>query len=256
MSYCFVIQPIDPPNTKRFEDVFEPAILAAGFDEAYRVDRDPTATVLIDKIDERIRDADACLADISIDNPNVWFELGYALALGKLVVMVCAEGRDRFPFDIQHRAVIRYKSESQRDFDSLRDEISDRLKAQLASRAVVEEAAARPIAAPQSGLDAQQLAALAIIGAEYIGEGIISAYQLQQTMENVGFTKIAATIAIRGLERMNLVEAIIENNGRETFGAYRATEAGLDWLEQNQHRLALRYASASPDDTEIDELPF
>ncbi len=55
MSYCFVIQPFDRANTKRFEDVFEPAIRAAGLDEAYRVDRDPTTTVLIDKIEERIR---------------------------------------------------------------------------------------------------------------------------------------------------------------------------------------------------------
>lgn len=256
MSYCFVIQPFDSPNTKRFEDVFEPAIRAAGLDEAYRVDRDPTATVLMDKIEERIRDADACLADISTDNPNVWFELGYALALGKVVVMVCSEGRDRFPFDIQHRAIIRYKSESKRDFDTLRDEIAHRLKAQLASRAVVEEAAARPVAAPQAGLDAQQLAALAIIGAEYVGEGTISAYQLQQSMVKVGFTQIAAALAIRSLERMGFVEGYSDSNGRETFAAYRATEAGLDWLEQNRHRLALRYGPTSSDDTEIDELPF
>ena len=79
LSFCFVIQPIDAANTKRFEDVFEPAVIGAGLDEAYRVDRDPAATILIEKIEEHIRAADAVLVDITSDNPNVWFELGYAL---------------------------------------------------------------------------------------------------------------------------------------------------------------------------------
>ncbi len=256
MSYCFVIQPFDRANTKRFEDVFEPAIRAAGLDEAYRVDRDPTTTVLIDKIEERIRDADACLADISSENPNVWYELGYALALGKVVVMVCAASRVSFPFDIQHRFVIKYKSDSQRDFDALRDAVAERLKAQLASRLVVEQAAAQPVAAPQSGLNAQQVAALVTVGAEYIGDGSISAYELTQKMENVGFTKIAATIAIRGLERMGFVEGFTYSDfNTEPVSAYRCTDAGFDWLEQNQDRLALRYATPA-EQVDIDQLPF
>ena len=41
------------------------------------------------------------------DNPNVWYELGYAFATDRPVIMVCDDDRDgRLPFDIQHRAVI------------------------------------------------------------------------------------------------------------------------------------------------------
>ena len=88
MGICFVIQPFDAgPFDKRYEDVFVPAIEDAGL-EPYRVDRDPAATIPIQDIEEGIRRADSCLADISLSNPNVWFELGFAIAAGKPVVLV------------------------------------------------------------------------------------------------------------------------------------------------------------------------
>jgi hypothetical protein len=81
MPICFVIQPFDGgPFDKRYEDIFVPAIEAAGL-EPYRVDRDPAAMIPIDDIQVGIRKADACLADISSPNPNVWFGLGFASIL-------------------------------------------------------------------------------------------------------------------------------------------------------------------------------
>lgn len=130
MSLCFVIQPFDNGCfDKRYEDVFAPAIQAAGF-EPYRVDRDPAAAIPIENIEEGIRRADACLADISTNNPNVWFELGFAIAVSKPVILVCEHQPDRrFPFDVQHRSIILYKTESARDFDSLKTRIIQRIKA-------------------------------------------------------------------------------------------------------------------------------
>ena len=47
MSVCFVIQPFDGAKfDKRFEDVYKPAIEAAGLG-AYRVDTDPGVWVAI-----------------------------------------------------------------------------------------------------------------------------------------------------------------------------------------------------------------
>src|SRR5262245_21786666 len=107
MATCFVIQPFDGgPFDKRYDDVFVPAIQKAGL-EPYRVDRDPAASIPIEEIEKNIRRADVCLADISLGNPNVWFELGYAIAAVKPVVLVCVHDATRkYPFDIQHRAVI------------------------------------------------------------------------------------------------------------------------------------------------------
>ena len=90
MPTCFVIQPFDRgPFDKRYADIHKPAIGAAGL-TPYRVDQDPNVSVPIESIEEEIRNSAMCLADITLNNPNVWFELGYALACGKEVVLVCA----------------------------------------------------------------------------------------------------------------------------------------------------------------------
>src|SRR5688572_3287132 len=76
MSSCFVIQPFDAGRfDKRFEDVFSPAITESGL-TPYRVDRDPSVSIPIDEIESGIRSCAVCLADVTLDNPNVWFELG------------------------------------------------------------------------------------------------------------------------------------------------------------------------------------
>ena len=126
MATCFVIQPFDSGKfDKRFADVYKPAIEAADL-EAYRVDKDPSVLIPIDSIEEGIRKASVCLADITADNPNVWYELGYAFASGRPVVMVCSEERTgkKYPFDIQHRSIIPYLADSPSDFEKLRESLT------------------------------------------------------------------------------------------------------------------------------------
>lgn len=68
MPTCFVIQPFDSGKfDKRFEDVYRPASESASL-EAYRVDKDPAVAIPIDSIEEGIRQAAVCLADITADN--------------------------------------------------------------------------------------------------------------------------------------------------------------------------------------------
>jgi len=91
MPTCFVNQPFDNGKfDKRYADTFYPAIEESDR-EPYRVDQDPRVAIPIEAIEEGIRDAAICFADITTDNPNVWYELGYAFAAGKAVVMVCSE---------------------------------------------------------------------------------------------------------------------------------------------------------------------
>jgi hypothetical protein len=154
MPTCFVIQPFDSGKfDKRFDDVYVPAIEAAGL-EAYRVDRDPGVEVPIEAIEEGIRNAAVCLADISTDNPNVWYELGFAFATGRPVVMVCSNERTsaKYPFDIQHRTVINYKPESSSDFDSLKAALRERIKAMLNKSEAPRQIAEADQIAPTQGL--------------------------------------------------------------------------------------------------------
>ena len=129
MGICFVIQPFDSEKfDKRFIDVYKPAIEAAGL-EAYRVDNDLSVSIPIDSIENGIKQASVCLADITSDNPNVWYELGYAFACGKPVIMVCSEERTgkKYPFDIQHRSIIPYTADAPGDFDKLRDNLTAKM---------------------------------------------------------------------------------------------------------------------------------
>lgn len=77
MATCFVMQPFDGGTfDRRYDDVFAPAIRDAELDP-YRVDQDPKVSIPIQEIESGIRESQICLAEITQDNPNVWFELGY-----------------------------------------------------------------------------------------------------------------------------------------------------------------------------------
>ncbi|MGD0540930.1 MAG: hypothetical protein ABSB33_05375 [Tepidisphaeraceae bacterium] len=130
---CFVMQPFDGKKfDRRFKDIFEPAIKAAGM-EPYRVDRDPSVDIPIAQIEKGIGESLACFAEITTDNPNVWYELGYATASGKPTCLVCStERKTDFPFDVRHRGIIKYDVGSPSDFHRLRRQITSRLKAVLA----------------------------------------------------------------------------------------------------------------------------
>ena len=167
---CFVIQPFDQGKfDKRYEDAFEPALAQAGF-AAYRVDVDPGTDVLITAIEEGIRRAAICLADVTKNNPNVWYELGYAYAAGKHVILTCCDEREGpLPFDIHHRHVIHYQSESTSDFNSLKRVISQRAKVLLDKVAERQMDDADPIA-PHDGLPQREVHLLGLAaGPNFVG---------------------------------------------------------------------------------------
>src|SRR6185436_18822595 len=143
-----------------------------------------------------IRASSICLADISTDNPNVWFELGFAIAAQREVVILCsASRRDRFPFDVQHRNVITYTTESSSDFVELKDKITKRLKAILAKGSRIEAAASISPIADVEALAQHEVVALVSVAQNLDHPGdIVSTYTIRQDMEKAGFTKVAVTL--------------------------------------------------------------
>ncbi|MEI2719907.1 MAG: hypothetical protein V9E87_07145 [Gemmatimonadales bacterium] len=242
MSTCFVIQPFDGgPFDKRYDDVIAPAIVAAGL-EPYRVDRDPRASIPIDAIMEGIRGAVACVADISIDNPNVWFELGVAIATGLPLVLVCDEGsRTHFPFDVQHRHVVKYRRDSSSDFATFTEELTTRLAAAMQRESVISTLVESPLEETE-GLDAIEMTALALI-AEYEldRDSAPSAHAIKNDMAKAGFTHLAAVLGVKALGVKGLLESF-ENQGYngEEYTAYALTAKGTDWLMRHRDLLALR----------------
>ena len=262
MATCFVIQPFDKgPYDKRYDDVFVPAIQGAGL-QAYRVDRDPSVSIPIDEIESGIRAACVCLADITENNPNVWFELGYAIAAQTDVVLVCSDQRTKpFPFDVQHRNIIKYSTESSRDFEEFKNKITERIQALLTKRETLADVKANSPVADVEGLSQHEMVALVAI-AQNLDEpsDYVSVYLIRQDMERSGFTKIATTLALTGLLRKGLIRNIqADDYHGEQNTAYVLQEGGLEWLLSNQERFVLRSPSQARGTTGTsgeEDIPF
>jgi len=257
LGTCFVIQPFDNGRfDKRYEDTFRPAIIAAGL-KSYRVDQDPASLVPIEDIEAGIRRCDVCFAEISTDNPNVWFELGFAIAARKPVVMACSDDRTRFPFDVQHRSIIRYKSESPRDFQELGTQITKRLRAAIETHLQIESVEELSPAAPTGGLNQHELVALITIASLSLDGDPVSSYTLREEVQRADYTGVACAIAIHGLEKKQYIVRAQGYDGREAYWGFVATDAGLDWLASNQRFLKLRESfDAPPLDLDDENLPF
>lgn len=244
MPTCFVIQPFDAGKfDKRFEDVYKPALAQAGL-EAYRVDQDPKVEVPIEAIEDGIRDAVICLADITTDNPNVWYELGYAFATGRPIIMICCDERkgDRFPFDIQHRAIIKYSSESASDFTVLQESITAKASALLKKGAALRQIAEAEQVAPSEGLSQTELMVLAIIaGDTALPKSATSMYSLKLDAERTGLTSVGFGLAFRRLLKKDLVENLmITTNDDEAYDGAQLTDTGWAWIENNDSLFVLK----------------
>jgi nucleoside 2-deoxyribosyltransferase len=246
---CCVFQPFDKAaHDKRYEDTVAPAIVATGL-QPYRVDRDDGAVIPIDTLHDEIRAATLCLADISTLNANVMYELGYAIASGKDVVLICAaQQAAKFPFDIQHRGIISYALDSASDFEQLKTAITNRIKNLLKKQAATQEiVAASPVKSTQ-GLQPNEIAALALVMANVDSStDRVSTNTIKQDMENAGYTRLATQLALTRLARMQLVEASEDSDyNSNPFVSYRMLEAGENWLLENQEKLELRITLKPP----------
>ncbi len=76
--------------------------------ECFRADEYNYPGSIIKDILDSIRDSDLIIADITPDNGNVYFEVGYAFALGKNPVLLMDKERKDLPFDISGFRVIMY----------------------------------------------------------------------------------------------------------------------------------------------------
>ena len=241
MPTCFVMQPFDRGVfDKRFREVFKPAIEAAGL-EAYRVDQDPKVSVPIDDIESGIRSAHICLADISIDNPNVWFELGYAIACHKEVVLVCSNERDTtFPFDVQHRTIISYETGSPSDFVVLKDRITEKIAAYMKKLVTLSD---MPKIAKVEGLEQHEVFLMAALVTNLDHpDDHCSIYVLKRDMESSGFTKLAATLAIASLLQKSMIDRLncYDRDAEETYAGYSLTSSGWAWVLSNKGQFNLR----------------
>ena len=120
--FVFVLMPFN----KTFKSVYELGIQAACKNAgAYceRVDEQIFDEPILDRIYNQIAKADLIVAELTGRNPNVFYETGYAHALGKRVILLTQNTAD-IVFDLNHFTHIVYKE----DISKLRDELEKRIR--------------------------------------------------------------------------------------------------------------------------------
>jgi hypothetical protein len=116
------------PFTEPFVDVYVLGIREAAEKLGFIVERADDIEHngdILEVIYDRIRSADAVVADTTHCNPNVFYEIGYAHALGRPTILITRAG-EPLPFDLQSKNHIFYRS-----IVELREKLDKRLKATL-----------------------------------------------------------------------------------------------------------------------------
>lgn len=91
-----------------YDEVIKPVCEGLNYNPI-RGDEVASCTLILDDIITSIRSASVIIADITPDNPNVFYEVGYAHALAKPTILLCEKGiRDRLPFDVSGFRTIFY----------------------------------------------------------------------------------------------------------------------------------------------------
>jgi hypothetical protein len=113
MKKCFVISPIGEPGSdirQQADDVFNyiigPALKQMEV-EAVRGDQLPKPGLITTQVIEAIFAYDFCIADLSGNNPNVFYELAIAQSACRPVVLLKLAG-EQIPFDLTGYRLIRY----------------------------------------------------------------------------------------------------------------------------------------------------
>ncbi len=103
---CFVIMPFAESFDGIWDTVIRPTVVNCG-DTCFRADDMFGPGQVMNDIAKAIRDCDYLIADLTNRNANVFYELGYAHALDKPVVLLTSNLAD-VPFDLRHQRIIEY----------------------------------------------------------------------------------------------------------------------------------------------------
>lgn len=127
MEEVFVIDPLSEECRAAYEIVSQ-AVLKAGA-VAFRL-HELTGPSLIEETYDAIEKADVIICDVSTTNPNVMYELGYAHALRKPLIVI-SKALEQLPFELGGIPFLRYDMSSTRGTNVFANEIGAMLSEAL-----------------------------------------------------------------------------------------------------------------------------
>ncbi len=96
---CFIVMQFSEDFNVLYTDVIKPMCEQYGY-KVIRGDDFHTSGLILEDITQSIRSAALVIADVTPDNANVFYELGYAHGIGKPTILLSDRRREKLPFDI------------------------------------------------------------------------------------------------------------------------------------------------------------
>ncbi len=96
---CFAVMQFTDEFNVLYQDVIRPVCESYGY-KVVRGDDFYTSGQIIEDVTQSIRSAALIIADVTPDNANVFYEVGFAHAIGKPTILLSDRKRERLPFDI------------------------------------------------------------------------------------------------------------------------------------------------------------
>lgn len=113
MKTCFFVCPIGESGSDirkksdaLLEHILTPVFSTKGY-EVIRADKILQTDIITNTILKYLENSEIVVADVSIPNPNVYYELGYRSALKKPLIQICESGSN-LPFDISTVRTFQY----------------------------------------------------------------------------------------------------------------------------------------------------
>ena len=104
---CFSILPFQSPYMDMYKDCIKPLFQNEFEITIEQGDEIFNTGSIIDIIQKRIESANFIIADVSMQNPNVYYEVGYSHALGKEIIFI-TQDINEVPFDIRNQRCLTY----------------------------------------------------------------------------------------------------------------------------------------------------
>lgn len=114
----FVIQPFSPEFDAAYQLIR--AAAQGAVVETWRLDQVAVAGSITEQLYQGIETSDLIICDITHSNPNVMYELGYAHALRKPVILI-SQRSEHMPFDVRSVLTLFYNVQVGRQAEFVRD---------------------------------------------------------------------------------------------------------------------------------------
>ncbi len=106
---CFVVMQFTEEFNILYRDVIRPVCESYGY-KVVRGDDFYTSGSIMEDVTQSIRSAALIIADVTPDNANMFYEVGYAHAINKPTILLSDKKRERLPFDISGFRTLFYEN--------------------------------------------------------------------------------------------------------------------------------------------------